>query len=107
MSKSLYAESLERRDKLQIYADVLKVSYKETKMTRILRLANIQYNTFNECIDKLCEAGLLEKVDMLNDERTSQDNRSKYEYKVTEMGTKWLDLVDDIYRTLDAPRARN
>jgi len=101
MSKSLYAENLERRDKLQIYADVLKVSHKAVKLTRILRLANIPYNTFSECIDKLCAAGLLMKVALLGNESSSRDNRSKYAYKVTDMGMKWLDLVDEIYNTLN------
>ena len=101
MSKSLYAEGLDRRDKLQIYADVLKVSHRETKMTRILRLANIQYNTFNECIEKLCKAGLLTKVDMRNNVKTIKDNRSKYVYITTELGLNWLERVDEIYSTLE------
>lgn len=101
MSPSLYADEIERRDKIQIYADLLKVSNKGVKMTRILRLANIQYNTFIECIDTLCEAGLLEKILLLKDEKASNDNRSKYAYKATEMGLEWLERVDEVYQRLE------
>ena len=102
MYNKLFADSIERRDKLQLFADIIKVSTNETKITRILRLANIQYNTFHECIETLCEAGLLEKVAFNDQRRPSQDMRSKHAYRATEMGTKWCEMVDEVYRTLEA-----
>lgn len=100
--KKLFADSIERRDKLQLFADIIKVSTNETKITRILRLANIQYNTFHECIETLCDAGLLEKISYNDRHSQSQDKRSKHIYKATEMGQKWCEMVDEIYLTLEA-----
>lgn len=89
MSKRLFTDSLERRDKLQILANIIKVSTQETKITRILRLANIQYNTFQECIETLCKSGLLERVELNTKPRRSQNMRTKYAYKAKEMGMRW------------------
>lgn len=73
-------------------------------MTRILRLANIQYNTFHECIEKLCMAGLLEKFSLLGNTQTSQDLRTKIAFKATKIGIEWCEMVDEIYQTLETPR---
>ena len=100
MSRSLFADWIERRDKLQIFADIIKVSNQETKTTRILRLANIQYNTFHECIETLCKAGLLEKMEYNNRPRSSKDMRTKCAYKATEIGMKWCETVDEMYEIL-------
>lgn len=97
----LFADNFNRRDKLQIFVDIIKVSSQETKMTRILRLANIQYNTFKECIEKLCQAGLLERVSSHEDNRSSNDVRARCVYRATETGVKWSNLVNEIYRTLE------
>lgn len=104
MNKKLFADNIERRDKLQLFADIIKVSTNETKITRILRLANIQYNTFQECIETLCDAGLLEKEAFNEQRRASQDMRSKHTYKATEMGIKWCEMVDEVYQTLEASK---
>ncbi len=95
-----YADYLERRDKVQIYADIIKVTKKPTKTTRILRLANVQYNTFLECIDTLCTAGLLEKIS-IDYKKTSKDNRTKYKYQATNTGRKWVESIDEIYQRLE------
>ncbi len=97
----LYADYLERRDKVQIYADIIKVTKKPTKTTRILRLANVQYNTFIECIDTLCNAGLLEKISLEYRKSSTKDHRIKYRYKATNMGLKWLESLDEIYKRLE------
>ena len=103
MKNNLFADCIERRDKLQIFADIIKVSNQETKITRILRLANIQYNAFRECIETLCNAGLLEKVELNINSCRSQDMRTKYAYKATDIGMEWCKMVDDIYKTLEGP----
>jgi predicted transcriptional regulator len=103
MSGQLYANIEERRDKLQIYYDILKVTTRPTKITRILRLANVQYNTFQECIDKLIKAGLLEKIHLTGRRnRSSKDARSKTTYKATNQGLDWCNSVEEIYQTLES-----
>ena len=97
----LYADYLERRDKVQIYADIIKVTKKPTKTTRILRLANVQYNTFLECIDTLCNAGLLEKKHLNPKKYSSRDDRAKFVYQATEIGRKWCEALDELYDTLE------
>ncbi len=97
----LYADYLERRDKVQIYADIIKVTKKPTKTTRILRLANVQYNTFIECIDTLCNAGLLEKISLDYKKSSIKGDRINYRYKATAMGLRWLKSLDEIYKRLE------
>ncbi len=101
MSQSLFTERLVRRDKIQLLADIIKVSKKEIKMTKIIRLANIQYSTFQDCIDTLCNAALLEKVRLKDKSRRLRDARTKIAYKATEMGIKWCQMVDEIYKKLE------
>lgn len=100
MSRTLFNETTERRDKIQILADIIKVSRKESKITRILRLANIQYNTFQEHIETLCDSGLLDRIEPPQRPRSSRDLRTKHSYKATEMGLKWCEMIDEIYNTL-------
>lgn len=101
MSVRLFADTLERRDKAQIFADIIKVSVQPTKITKILRLANVQYNTFQECIDKLCEAGLLEMIPVVKRTRSSRDRRTSYFFKATDRGLRWCKMVDEIYEALE------
>ena len=101
MKKSLYTENIERRDKVQIFADIIRVSDKPTKVTKILRFANVQYNTFLEYVDRLCSIGFLERVS-LDKSRVSGKGRTSYRYKATMMGEEWCDLVDEIYEELKA-----
>ena len=100
MRKSLYTENIDRRDKVQVFADIIRVSDKPTKVTRVLRLANIQYNTFLECVDRLCSIGFLERVNL--DKTEVSGKGSSYRYKATKMGEDWCNLVDEIYLELEA-----
>ncbi|MBC8228095.1 hypothetical protein H8E77_00935 [bacterium] len=97
----LYADYLERRDKVQIYADILRVTKEPTKTTRILRLANVQYNTFLECVDTLCDAGLLEKIDLDYKKTSLKSGNKKFAFKATELGLKWSISLQDIYKRLE------
>ena len=101
MIERLYADYLERRDKVQIYADILKVTKKPTRTTRILRLANIQYNSFLECVETLCNAGLLEKIALDYKKRRERARKTKYEYQSTAMGHKWCEMLDEVVRALE------
>ena len=99
----LFTESLKRRDKVQIFADIIKVTIKPTKTTRILRLANVQYNTFLDCIEKLCKLGLLRDINS-NDPQSrnrARGQRKKHLYVATDLGLKWCEMVNETYRTLN------
>jgi predicted transcriptional regulator len=100
MINRIYADYIERRDKVQIYADILKVTKKPQKTTKIIRLANIQYNTFLECVVTLCNAGLLEKIS-LDYKNMEAHIKTKYEYKATEMGEKWCKMLDEVIRDIE------
>jgi len=97
----LYADYLERRDKVQIYADILKVTKEPTKTTRILRLANVQYNTFLECVNTLCQSGLLEKIDLDYKKTSSKPRNRRYAFRATELGRRWRESLEDIYERLE------
>ena len=101
MINRLYTDLLERRDKVQIYADILKVTKEPTKTTRILRIANVQYNTFLECIDTLCNAGLLEKIALEDKKPFQKPVSTKYVFRATELGQKWLESLEAIYERLE------
>ena len=103
MKRKLYAECVDRRDKLQIFADIIKVSTAESKITRILRLANVQYNTFNEYTETLCRAGLLERIMSYKKPRKSRDLHKTFAFKATERGLKWIEMVDSIYQVIEEP----
>ena len=100
----LYADYLERRDKVQIYADILKVTKEPTKTTRILRLANVQYNTFLECVNTLCNTGLLEKIALDYKKSSHKPGNRKYEFRATELGRRWCESLEDIYERLENAR---
>ena len=95
MRKSLYTEGIERRDKVQVFADIIRVSDKPTKITKILRFANIQYNTFLDCVERLCNVGFIERVG------PDKSSRGRYSYKSTKAGEEWCDLLDEIYEGLE------
>ena len=98
MRKSLYTEGIERRDKVQVFADIIRVSDKPTKLTKILRIANIQYNTFLDCVDKLCSVGFMERV---GPDQSGISSRGRYSYKATKTGEEWCNLLDEIYEGLE------
>ena len=101
MIRQLFADIEDRRDKVQIFADIIKVTARPTKITKILRVANVQYNTFQECIDKLCSAGLLEMVPVTKRAHSSRDMRTRYVFKATDIGLRWCGMVEEIYETLE------
>jgi len=101
MVEVLYTDTSERRDKIQIYADIIQITKTPKKMTRILRLANIQFNSFQESIDILCESNLLEKILLKYANKNVADNRVKYKYKATKMGLDWIKQVNEIYKTIE------
>ena len=96
----LYAEKTDRRDKIQVYADIINVARRPVKITRIMRLANVQYNQFKEYVEKLCSTGFLEKSSIMSP-GMSEAKRTSYTYKATDMGVKWCKLVSELYAKLE------
>jgi len=101
MIRQLFAEIEERRDKVQVLADIIKVTNRPTKITKILRVANIQYNTFQECIDKLTKAGLLQITPIEKGSSSIRDKRTLYVFEATDMGLKWCKMVEEVYNSLE------
>ena len=100
MFNRLYTDYIERRDKIQVYADILKVTKSPQRSTRIIQLANVQYDAFLECVDTLCGAGLLEKI-ALDYKDEDGHLKTKYEYKATETGMKWCEMLDELVLALE------
>ena len=96
----MYAEREDRRDRIQVYADIIRVARRPVKVTRILRLANVQYNQFREYVERLCESGFLEKLSYGPSGRRG-DRRSSHAYRATEMGIRWCELVNELYESLE------
>jgi predicted transcriptional regulator len=97
MLEQLYVTSEQRRDKIQIYYDILKVSAQPVKITRLMRLANIQYNAFIDCTETLLKAGFLEKVNFRTRKKRS---KTKELFKATRIGLDWCRQVEEIYNSL-------
>ena len=100
MNNQLFDDVEDLRDKIQIYYDIIRISAKPPKATKILRKANIQYNSFVNYMNKLCSAGLTEKVPVSNGDETIHDKRTNYVFKATQFGLEWSNMVNGIYRTL-------
>jgi len=102
MSGQLYSSVQERRDKIQIFHDIIKVSARPTNTTRILRLANIQYNTFKEYIDTLLKAGFLERIKgELGTNSKTRTLRTKTSYQATYEGLEWCVSLKELYEALE------
>ena len=101
MNQRLFAENEDRRDKIQIYADILKVTKKPINKTRILQLANIQFHIFQEYIEQLCSNGFLEKINTTENKTNSKKIKPrKTLFKATELGLKWCNKVEEVYQKL-------
>ena len=99
MLTQLYAENENRRDRVQILSDIIRVTENPVKITKILRIANIQYNNFQGLIDMLIKADLIEKIPIAENSREikSFDQRTLYVFRATKTGQEWCNLVDEIY----------
>ena len=92
-----------RRSKLEIYLDVLKV-IKEgtTKPTRIMYVANLTWKILQSVLNSMVDLDLIEEIDM----SMSRDKRTNTVYQVTNKGdsviryfdrAKGLIEVDELY----------
>jgi len=94
--RNLFADEYKRRDNVQIYADIIKVTQRPTKITKILRYANIQYFSFKDIVNALCKAGFLKTIEYDG----SKDAKTKFLYKATDSGLKWCKKVEEIYNQI-------
>ena len=97
---SLYTEREERRDRIQVYADIIMSARRPMKVTRILRMANVQYNQFTDCVERLCESGFMDRLS-IGSSGGKDDGRTRYAYRATEMGVRWCELVAELYGKLE------
>jgi len=101
LKRQLFDEIEHRRDNIQILADILKVTSQPTKMTKILRVANIPYDAFQKCIDKLNDAGLIRVIPIEKGSGSSHDKRTSYVFEATIIGINWCKKVENVYNTLE------
>ena len=87
---------LARRDKIQIYHDILSYCEKERRLTYILRYANVQYTSFNEAIKIFEDRKLIIKyLKMAVDSK-----QPKMFYKTTKKGLRLVDDIKKIYKII-------
>ncbi len=91
-------ENCERRSRLGIYIDILRViAGGTTKPTRILFEAKLSWNTMKKSLEFLLDNDLIyiEKIDNSKVQRgTSRDMRLKEQYFITEKGLVILKFFD-------------
>ena len=97
--RELFEGKETRRDSLQIYADIVAVCTEHSKITKIIRLANVQYRFLCRALDLLLEAGLIRKTSP-----TYRDERTSREFLSTELGLRWRRTVCSVYDALHKAR---
>jgi len=83
-----------RRDRIEMIQEVLVLCRETRKLTEILRLANIQYNSFVGIVDPLVEKGFLIKVPCPK----SGDKKTKYKWMTTAEGKILLGEIGEVLR---------
>jgi predicted transcriptional regulator len=87
-----------RRSKLEIYLEVLKV-IKEgtTKPTRIMYGANLSWKLVQGVLNSMVDQGLIKAIDM----STSRDKRTNTVYQVTNKGDSVIRYFDRAKRLIE------
>ena len=86
------------RDELGILASILKAAITPEIVTRIYSMSNTCYTVFRPRLDRLIRAGMIEATPI------EGRGRTRYLYTTTPKGTRWLDLLRELYRMLaEAP----
>jgi predicted transcriptional regulator len=93
----LFTEKTLKRDRIQLLADILKASEKKSNMSRIMRLANVQYYTWGKCIEKLSEKKFIEIIE----DDMSDNSNEKMLFKATKKGLAWTKKVETVYDEID------
>jgi predicted transcriptional regulator len=82
-----------RRGEVQILIDILEISLKEVKVTRLLYKANLSYSTLRKYLSMMSKRGLIAKV--CNDD-------GSVVYRVTEKGKLILNRLKEVKQVLSA-----
>jgi len=78
-----------RRGVMEIKRDILHVCLKPRKVTEILRLANIQFNSLGNHLDSLIKADLISRIN-----HQGNDQKTKYVYETTSEGKQVLQEIE-------------
>jgi len=84
-----------RRDKLEIFKDVLKTCKEASQITRVTRLANLQFYSFHEYVAPLVSREYLEQRPY-----GIKDHRTFLEWKTTPKGRELIKEIENIYEKI-------
>ena len=93
----LFTEKTLKRDRIQLLSDILKASEKKSNMSKIMRIANVQYYTWGRCIETLSQKEFIEIIE--ND--SSVNSNEKILFKATKKGLDWTKRVETVYDEID------
>lgn len=85
----LFDEKYIRRDRIQVFSDIIQAAKIPTKTTKIMRKANIQYHSFFKMVQNLMDNGLLKK-----------NGEEKPTFVATDVGVVWSREVHRLYSVL-------
>jgi predicted transcriptional regulator len=84
-----------RRNKLDIFADILKVALKGALKTHIVGKANLNFRLIPPYLKTLIDRGLLS--------RTREPFKSRYIYRTTPEGVEFLEHYQALIQAIEGP----
>jgi predicted transcriptional regulator len=94
----MFTEKTVKRDYIQILADIIKASRETSNMSKIMRHANVQYYTWGNCLETLCEKDFIEKIII---KQKYKNGSEKALYRATKKGLEWTKKVETLYDEID------
>ena len=85
-----------RRHKLDIYADILKVTINGARKTHIVGKANLNFKIIPPYLETLIKRGLIKKSRKLF--------KSRYMYHITPKGVEFLDHYEALIQAIEDPK---
>lgn len=95
MIQRLYLQRGCKRDRLQVYADILRISSEPLLKSELNRESGAYYRILNKALAVLEEAGYIAHIEEPFGERV------KHVYVATRDGLSWAKRVDDVYQSVD------
>ena len=77
----LFTEKTVKRDRIQVLADIISASKETSNMSKIMRYANIQYYTWETCLEILCEKEFIEKIIVQDDYENGNEKNLVQSYE--------------------------
>jgi len=90
-----------RRDKIEMIQEILVLCCKPRRVTAIIRLANIQYNSFNEIVEPLVAKGFMVQAPV----QTKDDKRTMYKWMTTATGRAFMGEIGEVLGQLSGAKA--